>query len=134
MAKWGRVVLVVGGLGLVALLGVRYALQRQLPARLLRTELEKALGHPVRYQSFQLSWDAQLVLDNLQLLDPDGNAFLKIEKTQLDFDRGQALEGKLVLLRLALHNPDLEMSGERWRKLSNRPPLATFPCSFIRST
>ncbi|MBT9588211.1 hypothetical protein IV102_33045 [bacterium] len=121
MAKWGRVVLVVGGLGLVALLGVRYALQRQLPARLLRTELEKALGHPVRYQSFQLSWDAQLVLDNLQLLDPDGNAFLKIEKTQLDFDRGQALEGKLVLLRLALHNPDLEMSGERWRKLSNRP-------------
>ena len=121
MAKWGRVALIAGGIGLAGLAGLRIALQRQLPAQLLQKELTKALGHPARFASFHLTWDAQLTLDNVDVSDPDGQVFLHIDQAQLDFDRSQALEGKLQLLRLVLQHPQLELSGERWRKLTERP-------------
>ena len=100
---------------------MRWALQRQLPSQLLQTELEKALGCPVRYQAFHLSWDGRLVLDKVQLLDPQQKPFLKMEVAQLDFDRTQALTGKFVVQRLLLDHPDLELSGARWRQLAGRP-------------
>lgn len=110
---------------------MRWALQRQVPAHLLRGELEKGLGYPVRYQAFHLSWDGRLVLDKLELLDPEQKPFLKMDRAQLDFDRNQALQGHFVLQRLLLDQPDLELSGKRWRMLaakSKGPSKArTFP-------
>ncbi|MFN8606954.1 MAG: hypothetical protein U0931_05450 [Vulcanimicrobiota bacterium] len=87
---------------------------------MLRGELEKGLGYPVRYSSAHLSWDARLVLDNVELLDPEGKPFLKMHLAELDFDRSLALRGQMVLQRLLLDHPDLELSGARWRLLSAR--------------
>ncbi len=119
------------GLGLLGLVGLRVALQRQLPGHLLRGELEKGLGYPIRYSDFHLSWDGRLVLDKVELLDPAGKPFLKVERAQLDFDRNQALSGKFLLQRMLLDQPDLELSGRRWKLLAGKPKgpskARTFP-------
>lgn len=126
-----KILLASAGLGLLSLVGVRWALQRQIPNQLLQKELEKGLGYPVRYQTYHLSWDGRLVLENLELLDPEQKPFLKMDRAQLDFDRNQALHGQFVLQRLILEQPDLELSGKRWRMLSAKPKgpskARTFP-------
>lgn len=118
--RLGKVLLGVAGLGLLGLGGLHWALQRKVPDQMLRGELEKALGHPVRFTAVHLSWDARMVLENVELLDPEGKPFLKMQVAQLDFDRGLALRGQIVLQRLLLDHPDLELSGARWRLLGSR--------------
>lgn len=120
------------GLGLlatiaVAFLGLRWALQNQVPSHLLQSRLEKDLGHPVRFRNFQVTWDARLSVDDLELLDPQGQAFLKVRQARLDLDRSLALQGQLVVRQLVLQQPLLEMSGARWRSLQQKqsgPPTA----------
>lgn len=87
---------------------------------MLQAELEKSLGYTVHYQTFHLSWDGRLVIEKLQVLDPEQKPFLKMDRAQLDFDRNQALQGHFVLQRLLLEQPDLELSGRRWRLLAAR--------------
>ncbi|MBS2038226.1 hypothetical protein JST97_24790 [bacterium] len=118
--RLGKVLLGVGGLGLLGLGGLHWVLQHQIPDQMLRAELEKGLGYPVRYSSAHLSWDARLVLDQVELLDPEGKAFLKMQVAELDFDRSLALRGQVVLQRLLLDHPDLELSGARWKLLTSK--------------
>ncbi|MBN9417389.1 hypothetical protein ABS71_17030 [bacterium SCN 62-11] len=116
-----KALLGTAGLGLLSLVGLRWALQRQIPAHLLQGELEKSLGYPIHYQGFHLSWDGRLVLDKVELLDPEQKPFLKMDRAQLDFDRNRALHGDFVLQRLLLEQPDLELSGKRWKLLAGKP-------------
>ncbi|MBX3170364.1 MAG: hypothetical protein KF760_23360 [Candidatus Eremiobacteraeota bacterium] len=116
---------------MLGLVGLRWALQRQIPAHLLQGELEKGLGYPLRYQAFRLSWDGRLVLEKVELLDPEQKPFLKMDRAQLDFDRNQALHGQFVLRQMLLDQPELELSGRRWRMLVAQPKgsskTRTFP-------
>jgi hypothetical protein len=132
--RLGKVLLGIAGLGLLGLGGLHWVLQRKLPDQMLRSELEKALGHPVRFKAVHLSWDARLVLENVELLDPEGKPFLKMQVAELDFDRSLALRGQVVLQRLLLDHPDLELSGARWRQLGSKstapPQERKFPLIF----
>ncbi len=131
MKRWNRGLILLGCSGLAVVVAGRELVRRQLPGELLGRELSRALGHPVRFQSFQFSWDARLQLNKLELLDPDGNVFLRIDETRVDLDRSLALRGKLEIRQLLLQHPRLELSGPRWRKLAsgNRPasPARGFP-------
>jgi len=131
MKKWTRGLILLGCSSLAMLVAGRELLRRQVPGELLGRELGRTLGHPVRFQSFQLSWDARLRLTDLELLDPDGKVFLSIAQTQVDLDRSLALRGKVEIRQLLLQHPRLELSGPRWRKLTSgsRPasPARGFP-------
>jgi len=114
---------------MLAVVGLRTALQRQVPGQFLKTELQKALGHPLRFESFELSWDARLVLHKLELLDQQ-KVFLTVSEARLDFDRNLALQGKLQVLKLTLQQPTLELSQSRWQRFSQKTsasPARPFP-------
>jgi len=119
--KWARWLLFLSLLGLLGVGALRWAVERQLPAEYLQAELAKSLGFPVRFRAFRVSWDARLVLEQLELLDPASRPFLMIDQVELDFDQAEALHGKLVLLKMRLEHPQLEMSRLRWRSLAKAP-------------
>lgn len=109
-------------LGVVlAVVFLHWAVQRQLPARLLKQQLTRALGFPVLFADYHLSWGGELRMHHLQLLDAESRPFLSVDEAELDLDRGQALRGRLQVEQIVLEQPRLELSARRWEQIRQRP-------------